>query len=170
MVHGHTWRTKLDEADKWFGPTACPTLCLPTYSPDTRRGHRPGNPADLACIFRDDPPQPARAPPFLFGSVRAGSAANCRLWREWLVNGAAPHCASHIATATLLSPFNIPPLFEARENFAGERRREEGEEKKRKRRRRTEERGRRWSTRAMIMAARLVTEFHGRRVIFRVIG
>lgn len=155
--------TKLDEADRDSGQPRVPTACLLHV-----RRSPSGNPA---CIFRDGPTTtPARAPSFLFrSSVRTcgirGKLPLCvaSRWRKWLINGAAPHCAplSRLRTTTSLSPFNIPPLFEARENFVGVKKREGKEKKKRRKRKRRKTR---------MMMARLVTEFHGRRVIFRVSG
>lgn len=156
--------TKPDEADRDSGQPRVLRFVSYIYG-----GHRPGI---RRAFLETAPPQLRHARHhFYFAPYVRDPRQTAALCRFTVTK--VPHkrrCAtlrlSRLRTTTF-SPLLISRHFSKREKTLSALKREKrGKEKKKRGRRRGEEE----NSEARIMMARLVTEFHGRRVIFRVIG
>lgn len=156
--------TKPDEADRDSGQPR--VLRFVSY---ICGGHRPGI---RRAFLETAPPQLRHARHhFYFAPYVRDPRQTAALCRFTVTK--VPHkrrCAtlrlSRLRTTTF-SPLLISRHFSKREKTLSALKREKrGKEKKKRGRRRGEEE----NSEARMMMARLVTEFHGRRVIFRVIG
>lgn len=156
--------TKPDEADRDSGQPRVLRFVSYIYG-----GHRPGI---RRAFLETAPPQLRHARHhFYFAPYVRDPRQTAALCRFTVTK--VPHkrrCAtlrlSRLRTTTF-SPLLISRHFSKREKTLSALKREKrGKEKKKRGRRRGEEE----NSEARMMMARLVTEFHGRRVIFRVIG
>lgn len=156
--------TKPNEADRDSGQPRVLRFVSYIYG-----GHRPGI---RRAFLETAPPQLRHARHhFYFAPYVRDPRQTAALCRFTVTK--VPHkrrCAtlrlSRLRTTTF-SPLLISRHFSKREKTLSALKREKrGKEKKKRGRRRGEEE----NSEARMMMARLVTEFHGRRVIFRVIG
>lgn len=155
--------TKPDEADRDSGQPRVLRFVSYIYG-----GHRPGI---RRAFLETAPPQLRHARHhFYFAPYVRDPRQTAALCRFTVTK--VPHkrrCAtlrlSRLRTTTF-SPLLISRHFSKREKTLSALKREKRGKEKKKRGRRGEEE----NSEARMMMARLVTEFHGRRVIFRVIG
>lgn len=132
-------------------------------------GHRPGI---RRAFLETAPPQLRHARHhFYFAPYVRDPRQTAALCRFTVTKVPHKRCCATLRLSrlrtTTFSPLLISRHFSKREKTLSALKREKrGKEKKKRGRRRGEEE----NSEARMMMARLVTEFHGRRVIFRVIG
>lgn len=156
--------TKPDEADRDSGQPRVLRFVSYIYG-----GHRPGI---RRAFLETAPPQLRHARHhFYFAPYVRDPRQTAALCRFTLTKVPHKRCCATLRLSrlrtTTFSPLLISRHFSKREKTLSALKREKrGKEKKKRGRRRGEEE----NSEARMMMARLVTEFHGRRVIFRVIG
>lgn len=156
--------TKPDEADRDSGQPRVLRFVSYIYG-----GHRPGI---RRAFLETAPPQLRHARHhFYFAPYVRDPRQTAALCRFTVTKVPHKRCCATLRLSRLrtitFSPLLISRHFSKREKTLSALKREKrGKEKKKRGRRRGEEE----NSEARMMMARLVTEFHGRRVIFRVIG
>lgn len=156
--------TKPDEADRDSGQPRVLRFVSYIYG-----GHRPGI---RRAFLETAPPQLRHARHhFYFAPYVRDPRQTAALCRFTVTKVPHKRCCATLRLSrlrtTTFSPLLISRHFSKREKTLSALKREKrGKEKKKRGRRRGEEE----NSEARMMMARLVTEFHGRRVIFRVIG
>lgn len=156
--------TKPNEADRDSGQPRVLRFVSYIYG-----GHRPGI---RRAFLETAPPQLRHARHhFYFAPYVRDPRQTAALCRFTVTKVPHKRCCATLRLSrlrtTTFSPLLISRHFSKREKTLSALKREKrGKEKKKRGRRRGEEE----NSEARMMMARLVTEFHGRRVIFRVIG
>lgn len=156
--------TKPDEADRDSSQPRVLRFVSYIYG-----GHRPGI---RRAFLETAPPQLRHARHhFYFAPYVRDPRQTAALCRFTVTKVPHKRCCATLRLSrlrtTTFSPLLISRHFSKREKTLSALKREKrGKEKKKRGRRRGEEE----NSEARMMMARLVTEFHGRRVIFRVIG
>lgn len=157
--------TKPDEADRDSGQPRVLRFVSYIYG-----GHRPGI---RRAFLETAPPQLRHARHhFYFAPYVRDPRQTAALCRFTVTKVPHKRCCATLRLSrlrtTTFSPLLISRHFSKREKTLSALKREKrGKEKKKRGRRRGEEEN---SEARMMMARLIITEFHGRRVIFRVIG